>query len=29
MSLVLVTDAGATVDFTESFTVTGVPLCDS
>jgi len=27
-SLILVTNAGATVDFTEGFTVTGVPICD-
>ena len=28
LSLALVTDAGATIDFTEGFTVTGVPICD-
>jgi hypothetical protein len=28
IDLSLVTDAGAVADFTETFTVTGVPICD-
>jgi len=28
IDLSLVTNAGATIDFTEGFTVTGVPICD-
>ncbi|MGK4277439.1 hypothetical protein, partial [Escherichia coli] len=28
IDLSLVTDAGANTDFTEGFTITGVPICD-
>ena len=28
IDLSLITDAGATIDFTEGFTITGIPICD-